>query len=306
MNHPVGFGILLSVSAMLMYALMDAISKQLTVNYDVQQILAVRSWFFFAFTLFVVRRTGFIQSLTTDNVLLQISRSLILVAEIGVAVLSFSLLPLADFHALLVLAPIIVTVLSAIFLDECISYKGWISVLLGLIGALIIIRPGVSVISWTSVLPLIGAILWAVYQVLTRLVSRSDRSKTSLAYVALIGMIIFSSIAPFYWRTPDIVGWILLLTSGLLGSLAAYALMKALELAPASVLQPYNYSLLVWAVILGIIIFGDVPELLTMIGSGIIVFAGVYAIKSKPKSEPEPEKPDRSSVKRTAQKDTAI
>ena len=279
-NHRVGFGILLSVSAMFMYALMDAVSKHLTVTYEVQQILVVRFWFFFGFTYLVVRRSGFVSSLKTQHVFLQIVRSLILIAEIGVAVLSFSLIPLADFHALLVFAPIIVTVLSAIFLREKISLRGWVAVLIGLCGALIIIRPGVSVISWTSLLPLIGAILWAVYQVLTRLVSRSDNSETSLAYAALTGMVIFSAVAPFYWRQPDLEGWILLLLAGLLSSCANYALMKALELAPASVLQPFNYSLLVWAVILGVVVFGDIPETPTLVGSAIIVFAGIYARNS--------------------------
>jgi len=262
---------------MFMYALMDAVSKHLTVTYEVQQILVVRFWFFFAFTFLIIRRNGFISSLKTDHVALQIIRSLILIAEIGVAVVSFSLIPLADFHALLVFAPIIVTVLSAIFLRETISPRGWMAVLIGLCGALIIIRPGVSVISITSLLPLFGAILWAVYQVLTRLVSRSDSSETSLAYAALTGMVIFSAVAPFYWQPPDLEGWILLLLAGLLSSCANYALMKALELAPASILQPFNYSLLVWAVILGVVVFGDIPETLTLVGSAIIVFAGIYA-----------------------------
>ncbi|MCG8509798.1 MAG: DMT family transporter, partial [Rhodospirillales bacterium] len=207
----------------------------------------------------------------------QIARALVLVAEMSLIVYSFGRLPLADVHAVLTAAPLFVLIMAGWFLGETIGLRGWISVLAGFAGAVLIIRPGFSDVSAQLMLPLIAAVLWAVYQVLSRLVSRRDSAETTLIYTTLICMLVFSATVPFTWRWPAPADWGLLLFIALLGAISHYCIIKAFAFTPASLLQPYSYSLFLWAIVLGFLVFGDIPDSPTVIGAVIIIAAGIYA-----------------------------
>ena len=208
-----GHGIALMCAAMLALACMDAISKHLASQYAVPQILAVRFWLFTVFAVLVLSRGRVRHALRTRHLGLQIARGLIITLEVAVFVLAFRHLPLAQAHAIAGIAPLLVTALAVVFLGERVSIRRWAAVGLGFIGLLIVVRPGFGALGPHALIPLFGALLWAVYQSLVRR-SSADSAGTQMLYMALIGAVVMGGIAPFYWKAPDASGWCLLIALG--------------------------------------------------------------------------------------------
>ncbi len=123
---------------------------------------------------------------------------------------------------------------------------------------------------------MVGAVLWGGYQILIRLCSRTDTPETTLVWSAFVAFGATTLVGPLQWRWPDATGWALLVAIALLGALAHYALIKALDYAEAGAVQPYSYTLLVFVTILGIIVFGDIPDHWTLAGAAVIVASGLY------------------------------
>ncbi|WP_444888667.1 DMT family transporter [Microbulbifer sp. JMSA008] len=270
-------GILLSIAAMLCIAGMDATGKLLVQTYPIVQIMAVRFAIFFIVVMLIASLKGDLKQVRSNIWGTQVLRSLLLVVEVTVFILAFSMMPLADVHAIAAMAPLFAILMAGWFLGEKVDRRSWIAVVIGFIGALIIIRPGLGVMSWYVVMPISGAILWASYQVLSRSVSQFDSSATTVFYTALIGLIVFGGLAPFNWVEPTSIGWQLLILNGLLGAMGHYLLIKALTYAQASTLQPFSYTLLFWAIVIGFILFDELPDELTLIGAAIVLSAGIYA-----------------------------
>jgi drug/metabolite transporter (DMT)-like permease len=270
-------GALLTMLAMLCFAGMDAISKWLVADYAVSQMMWIRSVLFFLFAWFVVRRQGLRGALVSRRPWLQAVRSLVAVVEGAAFVLAFRYLPLADTHAVAATAPLMVIALGVIFLGERIDKARWIAVAAGFAGVLLIVRPGFRDLDWPVLLPLSGALLWAGYQILTRLASRYDSPNTSLVWAALMAVIATSFVGPLYWQWPTATVWALMIVISLMGAVAHYALIKALDYAEAGAVQPYAYTLLVWVTILGFVLFGDVPDGWTILGAAIVVASGLYS-----------------------------
>ena len=276
-----GKAITIFVAAMIVFALQDAITKHLSVGYPAPQLLVMR-FAVFAIVAVVINarghgiRNGIRTGLQTSCFWLQILRSLVIVAEIGFFILSVQTLPLADSHAILAVSPLIVTALSVPFLGERVGLRRWIAVLVGFAGILIILRPSLRTVDIGMVYALITAILFALYMVLTRIVSLKDEAGTSMLYMGVIGVIITSAVAPVYWTWPDVSGWAFLLALAGMSTAAHLMLLKALSMSPASVLQPFNYTLLVWVTLVGFVVFGDFPDTPTIIGAAIVVASGLY------------------------------
>lgn len=270
-----GRGIACALSAWLLFACMDAGSKLLAEDYSIVQILWVRFASLLAVSAWLAARHGRI-GLTTRRFWLQSLRSLILVIEIGLFILAITVLPLANAHAILAISPLIVTALSVPLLGEKVGIRRWTAVGVAFIGMLIILRPGLGVMHPMALVALLCACMWSFYQVLTRIVSRTDPPLTTLFYTALIGALGLTVIGPFYWRTPDLEGWALFALVAVLGASGHFLLIKALQLAPASLLQPFAYTVLVWATLVGFTVFGNLPDLVTVLGTLIIVASGLY------------------------------
>lgn len=268
-------GIGLMVLAMFVLACMDTISKHLASSYPVPQILAVRFMVFCVLALIVVRPRSLADAFRTRYPGLQIARSLVITVEVGVFVLAFRYLPLAEVHAIAGVAPLLVTALAVVFLGEQVGPRRWGAVAVGFIGLLIVVRPGSGAMSWAAAIPFVGAILWAIYQILMRKV-KDDPAGTSLLYMAFVGAVVMGALAPFFWQPPDAAGWFWLLALGVVGSVGHFILIKAFQLAAASVLQPFHYVVLLWATLLGFLVFGDLPDLPTIVGGLIIAFSGIY------------------------------
>jgi drug/metabolite transporter (DMT)-like permease len=269
-------GALLTMLAMLCFAGMDTVSKFLVADYAVGQLMWVRCIFTFLFAWFIVRRIGLRSALRSRRPGLQILRSLILVIESTIFVLVFRYLPLADTHALAATAPLIVIALGVLFLGEQTGPARWLAVVAGFAGVLLIVQPGLRVFDWPLLLPLGGALLWATYQILTRLAACHDPPDTSLVWTSLVALIATSFVGPIGWQWPSPLAWILMVATSAIGVVAQYALIRALDYAEAGAVQPYSYSLLVWATLLGAVVFGDIPDRWTILGAAIVVASGLY------------------------------
>jgi len=272
-------GMLVCLTALALFACQDAFTKILARDYAVTQFLLVRFWAFAAFaTVFAAWRCGLRTALRSARPRLQLVRCVIVVVEIGLFAFALRSLGLAEIHAISATFPLIATALAGPVLGEPVGWRRRVAVAVGFAGALIIIRPGSGVFHGAALIALAAAAMFATYNILTRLVSRSDRFETSLLYLAWVGAIGTTPFGLAAWRAPDAAAWVmmgLLAVSGIVGHLL---FIKALELTPASLLQPLNYSLLVWATLIGFVVFGELPDAWTVIGAAVIVGSGLYAM----------------------------
>jgi drug/metabolite transporter (DMT)-like permease len=270
-------GALYTVLAMLGFALMDTISKWLVTDYPVGQMMWIRYAVFCLFAWLIVRRRGLRASFRTRRPWLQAGRAVLAVIESAVFVLALRYLPLADTHALASTTPLVAIALGALFLGERVGATRWLAVGVGFLGVLLIVRPGLKTFEWPMLLPLLGALMWAVYQILVRLCSREDSDETTLVWSAFAAFAATTLVGPLQWQWPDAFSWTLLIATALLGALAHYALIKALGHAEAGAVQPYTYTLLVWVTMLGALVFGHFPDNWTIAGAVIIVASSLYA-----------------------------
>jgi drug/metabolite transporter (DMT)-like permease len=243
----------------------------------VPQILAIRFWIFLGFAAAMAGPRNVPTLLRSTLPWHQLARSLIIVVEVGVFVVSFRYLPLADVHAITGIAPLLVTALAVPMLGERVGIRRWTAVAVGFLGLLVILRPGFGAADPYLLIPLAGAFLWALYQILTRMVSH-DPPATSMLYMAGVGAVVMSLIAPFVWTPPTLVDWGWLAALGMIGSFGHYLFIRAFQAAPASVLQPFHYTALIWATLWGWTWFGDLPDAWTVLGGAVIAASGIYAI----------------------------
>ena len=279
-------GIVLILVAMLVLGAQDALIKTLTVDYSAPQILWIRAFFFTLFAMALVgSRRPLRASFRSARPGLQIVRSLMLVLDMLLFVIAVSLMPLADAHAIMATFPLMVTALSAVMLSEHVGVRRWAAVAAGFFGVLIMLRPGLTIVQPGALVALAAAVFFALYNVMTRMVARHDSSETSLLYAAVVGFISMSAIGPFFWTWPTTEAWIKFGIIAASGTFAHFLLIRALQAAPASVLQPFNYVLLVWATVLGLIVFGEFPDAWTIAGSVVVVASGLYVIYRERRQE---------------------
>lgn len=270
-------GALLMCLSMFGFAVMDSISKFMVQSHPVVQTLWVRYVIYAIFALLIARPTGIRATFRTKRPRLQIWRSLLALVENAAFFLAFAYLPLAETHAIGATSPLIVIVLAAPLLGERVGLHRWLAVLVGFIGVLLIVRPGFAEVSWPMALPVAGALMWGVYQIMLRMSAREDSPETTLLWSAFVGLGAVSLVAPFQWVPADAFGWSLLLAIGVLGSLCHYGLIRALDCADASAMQPYSYTLLVWAALMGFLVFGDIPAIWTFFGGALVALGGLYS-----------------------------
>jgi drug/metabolite transporter (DMT)-like permease len=270
-------GIIALVIATLFFAAQDAITKHLTQSISVAQIVSVRFFFFSLFALiYAARKVGIKAVFHSSRPKSQVLRGLLISSEIALFAYALHFLGLAEMHAIFACFPLIITALSVPFLGESVGWRRWLAVGLGFIGTLIIIRPDAGAFSPYALITLLCAFMFAIYNLITRKVSRHDRFETSLLYFGVVGFIASLLVVPFYWQTPnsDQVFWLAVISiTGIFGHLL---LIKALQLAPAVILQPFNYFILLWAMIIGYSVYGEVLQTYKLVGAAIVVGSGVY------------------------------
>lgn len=273
-----GRGIACLIVATMIFAAQDALTKHLATSYPVPLIVMVRFWAFAAFAIIVAsRRAGGIRNgVKSRRPFIQCLRGLLLVAEIGAMAYAFRYMGLADVQAMFSIYPLLVTALAIPILGERVGWRRWTATFVGFAGLLVILRPGFGVMEFAALVAIASALGYALYNVLTRLVSQDDGAGTTFLYTGVVGALAVSCVGPFYWVPIAPVDWGWLGLLALTGVLAHFLLIKALELASASTLQPFNYFLLIWSVMVGYIVFGDIPDGWTFLGAAIIVASGLY------------------------------
>ncbi len=271
-------GTLYLVGAISVFAAQDGISRHLGASYNVFSIVMLRYWVFVLFGLWLMWKVhgGLSKGLLVTNWRLQTLRGVLLAAEICVMQVAFVKLGLIESHAVFVTSPLMVAALSGPILGEKVGWRRWMAIGFGCVGVLFILKPGGGVFSLWSLVPLLGAFLYALYGLLTRLAGRTSSSAASFFWMAVVGAIAMTLPGILLWRpmTPEDSLWMATLCcSGVLGH---YLLIRSYEVAEASALQPFAYLQLVLIAVFGITIFGEVLRWNVALGAVIVVAAGLF------------------------------
>jgi drug/metabolite transporter (DMT)-like permease len=280
MRNDTRLGITLMILTSFIFAMQDGISRHLAESYSVFMVVMLRYWFFAAFTIGLasVRGGGVRRVARTRQPGLQIFRGVLLAAEICVTVASFVLLGLIESHAVFAIYPLLIAALSGPVLGERVGRRRWTAIGVGLVGVLIILRPGVRVFSPEALIPFAAALMFALYGLLTRLAARADTAETSFFYTGVAGAVAMTFVGPFFWSPMQGWDWAWMATLCVTGALGHFLLIKTYEVAEAGVVQPFSYFQLVFVTLLGVAVFGERPDGWTLAGGGLILLAGLYTL----------------------------
>lgn len=257
------------------FALLDALLKFLARDYPVIAIAWVRYLVqtILVLAIFVPKMKWRI--LHTANPRLQLLRGSCLLGASLLMLNALSYLPLTETTAVLFLAPIFITLLSGPILKEKAKPIHWMAVALGFAGVLIIVRPGGGLLTWAILLPVGAAICNATYQIVTRLFHSAEHPATTNLFTGLVGVVVLAPAVPFVWKPVDLHHGLVMVVAGIVGATAHYLITKALEYSQAVALAPYSYTQLVWAAVLGYVMFGALPDRVTWLGIAVIACSGL-------------------------------
>ncbi|MCT4607838.1 MAG: DMT family transporter [Pelagimonas sp.] len=273
-------GIWLMVLTTLLFALQDGVSKHLASEYNSMMVVMIRYWFFAAFVIaMAARHAGGLKAAAQSGMpRLQITRGALLALEIIVAILAFVLLGLVETHAVFACYPLIIAALSGPVLGEKVGWRRWVAIGIGFIGMLIILNPSSGVFSIYALVPLLSAVMFAIYGLLTRYVARTDSASTSFFYTGIAGLVVSTLIGIWFWEPMTGRDWAWMIALCMNGAAGHFTLIKCYEVAEASAVQPFAYLQLPFAAMLGMIVFGEALRTNVAIGAAIIVGAGLFTL----------------------------
>jgi drug/metabolite transporter (DMT)-like permease len=281
-------GALLFVTGLLLFACMDTTTKFLTATYDVPFIVAVRYGGNLLLMVLLLAPSQGPQLLRTERTGLVLIRAACLAATSLLVGYALQRMPLAETTAINFLAPILVIVVAGPLLGEQIGWVGWTAAMLGFLGVLLIVRPGSGLETIGVACALLAVCASVAYQLLSRVLAATERTIALLFYSALAGTIIFGLALPWFWQglAPSPFEALLLLSLGIFGGLGHFLFTAAYRHAPASLLAPMTYLQLLWAGLLGWVVFGAVPDSVSVLGMGVIAASGVIvAVESRRPSD---------------------
>lgn len=278
MQNNVLFGITLMVITTFMFSSMDGVSRYLAEKNNVFTLVTMRYWFIalvmMVTCLFIKNRISDI--FNTKQPYIQFSRGVILSLNNCLVVYTFTLLGLVETHAIIACYPLIVAGLSVPFLGERFGWRRWMAIFTGFIGVIIILRPNTNVITEGSIFAIVGAIMFAVYLILTRYVSRSDTAITSFFWTGIGGTVTMSLISLFIWDDILKEDYLWLLIMCVLSAGSHFMMVKTLQVAEASVVQPFSYLQLVFGSIIGVTIFSERIDLMIIVGALVVIGSGLF------------------------------
>ncbi|MGI9388672.1 MAG: DMT family transporter [Boseongicola sp.] len=273
-----GKGILLMALGMFMFSAVDTGAKFLTDGLHPFQIVWTRQLGLLAGAVFLIALNGS-AILRTAHPKLQVLRGAVAAGSASLFIFAVSYVPLADAVAISFVAPFMVTLMGALVLREPVGIRRWAAVILGFVGALIVIRPGMGVVHPAAGLVILAAFFFAIRQIVSRALSDTDKTGTTVVYTALVGSAILTLPLPFVWQWPDGQQMIILVGIAAVAGVAEVCVIKALELAMAVVIAPVHYTLMIWGTFYGFIVFGQLPDIWTWTGAAIIFVGGVYTLR---------------------------
>jgi drug/metabolite transporter (DMT)-like permease len=272
-------GIALMCGAVALFAVLDTTAKYLNTQMNALEVVWARYTSAFLLTLFVSNPFTEPGLLRSKRPLLQFTRGTLLVASTALNFLALRWLQLDEALSIIFTFPFIVAIASGPMLGEWIGWRRWTAIGVGFAGVLLIVRPGFQGMHPAVALSLAATVCYGLYAVTTRIAARVDSNQTSLFYNNAVGAALMLPVIPFVWSPP--ATWVIalmLLGTGVLGSLGHFFLIAGHRLAPASVLAPFIYTQLIWVVILGYAVFDHVPTLWTMAGAALVVGSGLYML----------------------------
>jgi drug/metabolite transporter (DMT)-like permease len=267
-------GIGLMLAAICMFSFGDALGKFIVATYSVGQLQLLRTCASLVLLSPSIWRYR-AEFLRLERPGLQFVRAILSTLEVVAFFTAAIRLPLADVITYYLAAPIFVTALSAIFLRERVGWRRWSAILIGFGGVLIALQPSAQTVTWPAMIALGGSMAFAILMLITR--SLRATPDIVLASSQFAGTLVFGAVmAPFGWLTPGLRDFGFFVFAGCISVVALLCVNRSLKLAPASVVAPYQYSMIIWAVMFGYLVFGDVPSMATIFGAAIIIGAGFY------------------------------
>jgi drug/metabolite transporter (DMT)-like permease len=283
-------GIALMCAALICFSCLDATAKW--VNRSVDPMVTVWARYVSAalLTFIVINPRTKPGALRTRRLPLQLIRSFLLFASTICNFFALQYLQLVETQSIIFATPLLVALLAGPLLGERIGWQRLTAIGIGFAGVLVITRPGLGTMHPAALLSLTGAVSYAFYNIVTRMLASSDSSATTTLYSSVAGIALMTPLLPWIWTTPSSpLTWILLMTTGLYGALGHWFLVLAHARAPAAILAPFIYSQIIWMLAFGYILFGDWPDPWTFVGAGIVIASGLYLLYRERTKQPKPE-----------------
>ena len=262
--------------AMMIFSSTDGAAKYLSSDITPQQIIFLRYVIVLTMILLFCICRGQRNLFKTAQPKLQILRGLCMASSGLLIYFALKHLPLELCAAISFVSPLFVTALSIPLLGERVGLRRWIAVLIGLLSVLIILRPGGTSFQLAMLLPLGASLCWATGLTLTRLMRDREQALTVLAWSSLVGVVALSPLVWSVWQMPNSSQWMILILLGVFNGLGQYLVIRAFMLASASLLAPFSYSIIIWSMLIGLIIFNSFPDGITLVGTAILIAAGLY------------------------------
>ncbi len=269
-------GIPLMLGSLALFSVSDALAKYLGQGLAAVEVAWLRYLAFVALAAIPFLRRGGLARLRPRAPRLQVLRGLAIVGSGVLFITGLQHLPLAEATAINFVSPAIVTLLSVLVLGEQVGWRRWTAIGVGILGMLIIVRPGTDAFTWAAIFPLLSCSCWAAALIITRRMGAADPPETTLFWTAVTGFAALNLVLPFsfQWPSPAQVGLGLLM--GLVATTAQFLVVLAYRATPASVLAPFTYCQLITSGLLGAVFFGGVPDLWTLVGAAVIAASGIY------------------------------
>ncbi|UIJ70844.1 DMT family transporter [Aurantimonas sp. HBX-1] len=256
----------------------DALAKALTATYSPLQILFLRNLVALPFAVLIAVRMGGTAALRSHRPVTHLMRGLLWISAAFLFFSSLKYLALAEATALVFVAPLFITAISALFLREHVGWRRWLALLAGFTGVLIAVRPGAAAFQPASLLPVGTALFYALLMISARWVDRRESVWTLLLYLTGAGALLSSLVVPFVWVPVQPADYWLFAAIALFGTAGMTLMTQAFRLAPAVVVAPLDYTALVCATVIGWLFWNELPDAPVFVGAAVIVASGVFTI----------------------------
>ena len=278
----IGLGIALMLLGDFLFSANDAMGKWLVATYSVGQVLLIRSIAALVVMIPMVMRAGLPTLVRLDRPRVQVARVVFATFEVLCFYAAVVYLPLADVMTFYLASPIYVAALSPWLLGERVGWRRWTAILIGFVGVVVALQPSGETLTWPALISVAGSVAFALMVIQSR--QLRGTSDTALVFWQTAGALVAGVVlAPFAWVTPSALDFGLLSLLGVVAMVAHICINRSLKLAPAAVVAPFQYTLLLWALVFGYFIFGDVPKTPMLIGGAIIIGAGIFIFERQKK-----------------------